>query len=159
MRLLVITIALFLSSCGFTPVYGTKSTSTNLSSIAVNVIPDREGQILRNHLIDVLYTNGYPSSPRYHLKISPVVENSVEIGIDKDDEASRAQLRQQTTMQLIDIDTNAVLLQRDIRATSGYNILSGQFTTFVSEEDARKQALRALADNVMTQLEIYFNQQ
>jgi hypothetical protein len=50
-----------------------------------------------------------------------------------------------------------VVLNRTVRATSGYNILQGQFTTFVTEEDARKQALKVLSDHIITQLEIYFN--
>ena len=154
-----LTFALLLvSACGFTPVYGTRSTSTDLSSITVDIIPNREGQIIRNHLIDRLYKNGYPSAPRYSLNVTSVEESIVEIGIDQDDEASRAQLRQKTTMRLKNIETNKIILTRTVRATSGYNILAGQFTTYVTEDDARAQALKALSENIMTQLELYFNQ-
>lgn len=156
MKFLTLFALLFLTACGFTPVYGTKTVSNDLSNIDIAIIPDEEGQIVRNHLIDAMYNNGYPSNPQLRLVVSPVQESIIEIGIDRDDEASRAQLRQETTMRLVNPDDN-VLLQRKIRATSGYNILAGQFTTFVTEEDARKQALKALSNNIITQLELYFN--
>lgn len=156
MKFIPLFALLFLTACGFTPVYGTKTVSNDLSNIDIAIIPDEEGQIVRNHLIDAMYNDGYPSNPQLRLVVSPVQESIVEIGIDRDDEASRAQLRQETTMRLIDLD-DKVVLQRKVRATSGYNILAGQFTTFVTEEDARKQALKALSNNIITQLELYFN--
>ncbi len=156
MKFITLFTLLFLTACGFTPVYGTKTVSNDLSKIDIAIIPDEEGQTVRNHLIDAMYNGGYPSNPQLRLVVSPIQESIVEIGIDRDDEASRAQLRQETTMRLINPD-NKVVLQRTVRATSGYNILAGQFTTFVTEEDARKQALKALSNNIITQLELYFN--
>ena len=156
MKFITLFALLFLTACGFTPVYGTKTVSNDLSNIDIAIIPDEEGQIVRNHLIDAMYSDGHPSNPQLRLVVSPVQESIVEIGIDRDDEASRAQLRQEATMHLVNPD-DKVVLQRTVRATSGYNILAGQFTTFVTEEDARKQALKALSNNIITQLELYFN--
>ncbi len=148
---------LIITACGFSPVYGTKSPERALSNIEIGIIPNREGQIVRNHLIDHIHRKGYASNPRYQLNVSAIEETIVEIGIDKDDEASRAQLRLKTTMRLIDLNNNKAVLVRDIRSTTGYNILAGQFTTFITEQDAREQGLRALSNNIITQLEIYFN--
>jgi LPS-assembly lipoprotein len=156
MKYVAVFCLILITACGFTPVYGTKTVSNDLSNIDIVIIPDEDGQIVRNHLIDVMYNDGYPSNPQLRLVVSPVQESILEIGIDRDDEASRAQLRQETTMRLVNPD-DKVLLQRTVRATSGYNILAGQFTTFVTEEDARKQALKALSNNIITQLELYFN--
>ena len=150
--LLLITI----TACGFSPVYGTKSVSNNLSDIQVSIIPNREGQIVRNHLIDRLYQDGYPQSAAYKLDISAINEDIVEIGIDRDDEASRAQLRLYANYTLVDLSNNQTIMTRTARVTTGYNILAGQFTTFVTKEDARKQGLKALSENIITQLEIHF---
>lgn len=147
-----------IAACGFTPVYRTKSPKSDLTSIQVEIIPDRDGQVVRNHLIDRLYNDGYPADPQYSLIVSKIEGNIIKIGIDRDDDASRAQLRQSASFQLIDSQTNTVVLTRVVRATSGYNILTGQFTTYVTREDARKQALKAISENIMTQLEIYFSQ-
>lgn len=159
MKFLSLIFTIFIiSACGFTPVYGDKSLPSSIGAIEVKVIPDRGGQIVRNHLIDRLYQDGYPTNPDYFLAVSAIKENIVEIGIDIDDEASRAQLRQQANMTLTDAKTNKVVLTRTVRATSGYNILLGQFTTFVTEDDARNQALKTIAEDIVTQLELYFNQ-
>ena len=157
MKYLVLITLLILGACGFSPVYSNKSVETNLSHIEISIIPNREGQIVRNHLIDRLYGDGYPVNAEYRLDVSGITENIVEIGIDKDDEASRAQLRQSATFTLTDLQTQKPVLKRTVRATSGYNILAGQFTTFVTEADARTQALNAIANEIITQLELYFN--
>lgn len=160
MKFLPLFILLLVTACGFTPVYnggGTTSTTQSLNKVEVMTIPNREGQIVRNHLIDRLYDNGYPANPQYRLSVSPINENTVKMGIDRDDEASRAQLRLYTSMTLWDNVTNKAVLKRQIQATTGYNILAGQFTTYVTKEDARKQGLRMLSDDIMTQLELYFN--
>ena len=106
MKYLLSLFLFILSACGFTPVYGSKSPETLLTSIAVEIIPNREGQIVRNHLIDRLYNDGYPKNPTHKLYVSMIEENIAEIGIDIDDEASRAQLRQKTNFRLIDIKSN-----------------------------------------------------
>jgi LPS-assembly lipoprotein len=157
MKFLAILAIMFLSACGFSPVYGTKSPSQALNQVKISAIPDRSGQVVRNHLIDQFYQDGYPTDPRYALSVSQIIENIVEIGIDKDDEASRSQLRLSATMRLVETETNKMVLERTVRATSGYNILAGQFTTFVTEQDARQQALKAIAEDIQAQLELYFN--
>ena len=157
MRSLLLFVTLIvLSACGFSPVYGTKDARDSISNIDIAVIPNREGQVVRNHLIDYFYDGGYAPNPTHRLEVSPIQENIVEIGVDRSDEASRAQLRQQATMRLIDNTTGNVVLKRTVRATSSYNILAGQYTTFVTQSDARQQALKTLADNIITQLELHF---
>jgi len=158
MRFFALVALLTLSACGFSPVYSDRSTSNAIGQIEISVIPDRSGQIVRNYLIDQFYQDGYPANASYRLDIAPILENIVEIGIDKDDEASRAQLRLSTNMRLINTRSNNVVLERTVRATSGYNILAGQFTTFVTEQDARAQALKAISEDILTQIELYFDQ-
>lgn len=157
-------VLLCVTACGFAPVYQNGRTTTSsptaesaLNTIDVAVIPNYEGQTVRNHLIDRLYKNGYPSSPEYRLVTSQINEKTIEIGIDRDDNASRAQLRQNAQFKLIRLSDNIVVLNRAVTATTGYNILEGSFTTFVTEQDARNQALRTLSDKIMIQLELYFN--
>ena len=161
MKFLLIIVIFALNACGFTPVYSpsmqTGAVENSMSAISVDIIPNREGQMVRNYLLDRISLNGAPASPEYRLSVSPIVENIVEIGIDIDDEASRAQVRESAQIQLIRLSDNTVVLTRTVRSVSSYNILSGQFTTFVTEQDAREQALRALAENIVTDLELYFN--
>ena len=160
MKYIAVLCLLFLSACGFTPVYSPSMQSgvveNSLSAITIDTIPDRSGQMVRNYLIDRIYNSNVPASPEYRLSVSPVQETIVSIGIDKDDEASRAQVREMVMFRLIRLSDNEVVLTRAARSVSSYNILSGQFTTFVTEQDAREQALRALSENIVTDLELYF---
>lgn len=149
---------LLLSACGFTPVYGTHSTGKNLSSIDVAIIPDRNGQTVRNHLLDRLYRDREPIEKKYILTVSPIEESNVNVIFNKNDDASRAQLRLSASFTLTDNEDGSIVLQRVARATTGYNILAGQFTTFITQQDAREQALRAISNNIITQIEVYFNQ-
>ena len=161
MKIIAVLMLIVVSACGFTPVYSPTMQSgkveAGISSIAIDTIPDREGQMVRNHLIDRLQLNGTPANPEYRLMVSPIQEDLIEIGIDKNDEASRAQLRESATFDLIRLSDNKTVYTRTVRSVAGYNILGGQFTTFINEQDTREQALRALADNIVTDLEIYFS--
>jgi LPS-assembly lipoprotein len=162
MRFVFISLICFcVTACGFTPVYQDtnkpNAAQTEMASIDVAVIPNFEGQTVRNFLIDRLYNDGYPTNPEYRLVTSPILERTIEIGIDRDDNASRAQLRQSANFKLIRLNDNAVILNETVLATTGYNILDGSFTTFVTEGDARVQALRTLSDKIIIQLELYFN--
>ena len=63
-----VSAALFLSGCGFSPLYATAggtgqgSVADYLDTVAIGSIPDESGQYLRNALIDRLYRHGRPSA-------------------------------------------------------------------------------------------------
>ncbi len=71
-------------------------------------------------------------------------------------DATRSQLRLSTKIELRDNRSNQVVLHRDVMATTSYNILESQFTTRVSEENARRDALGSLAQQIETQIALYF---
>jgi hypothetical protein len=161
MKLISIITLFILTACGFSPIYQMHGTQVieDLSNIDIAIIPNEEGVIVRNYLIDQLYKNGYPKNAEYRLITNPVQEQIIEIAIDQDDNASRAQLRQNTSFKLVQISNNQPVLERTVRATTGYNILDSQFTTFVTRSDAREQALRVLADKIIIQLELHFSRE
>ncbi len=157
-------LASFLSACGFAPLYGTGGASgepvaTDLSQIYIENIPDREGQYLRNALLDRLYQNGRPENALYRLSIAPVIETRTDLDITKSSDATRAQLRLVTVMVLTDKTTGTTLLQRSLTGITSYNILHSQFTTRVSEDNARRNALDDLARQIEQQLALYFRRQ
>lgn len=152
---------LWLSACGFTPMYGSHGTKASaqhaLSQTAIGNIPDREGQFLRNALIDRFYTNGMPASPAYNLSVQSIRERLRNLDVTKNADATRAQLRLDTKIRLTDSKTGALLLERQLTAITSFNILQSQFTTRVSEQNARENALNDLASQIETQLSLYFN--
>ena len=131
--------------CGFAPLYkqvdGETSVSERFAEIEIPSIPDREGQILRNDLIDRLYTQGRPADARYTLKIDPVNTSISSLGIRKDATATREQLTFSVHVQLVDRASSAVLLDRSVRAVGSYDILDSQYQTLVSRQTASERVL------------------
>jgi LPS-assembly lipoprotein len=58
-------------------------------------------------------------------------------------------------MDLVDISTGENVLSRPVKAITSYNVLGSQFTTRVSENDAREAALEDLARQIETQIALY----
>lgn len=153
-----------LAGCGFQPMYGDYSAAadqtshnTALSQIAIDIIPDREGQILRNNLIDKLYDGGYPSQPTATLHIEKLEETITELDLTKSSEATRAQLRLQTNIVLKEASTGKTLLTRPLQSITSYNILESEFATRVTKESARQSAIADLARQIELNLSLYSN--
>lgn len=151
---------LILSACGMRPVYGTYAADpqmrAQLASVSINNIPDRMGQILRNHLIDTMYTNGYPgSNAQYHLNITNLREDKRDLSIEKDSSTTRTQIRVAANMALTDA-SGGVLMSRNLQAITSYNNLPSEYTTYVTAESVRDSATTDLAKQIVTALELYF---
>lgn len=153
-----------LTNCGFTPLYG-KHTNTAAPDVGVEdhfalttiaIIPNREGQFLRNKLIDNLHRRGAPSNPVYKLNVSAIQESITDLNITITADSTRAQIRLTTKMTLSDIKTGETLFDRNLRSITSYNILASEFATRVSETSAREDALTDLSKQIEAQLALYF---
>ena len=163
LSLLIFFVIPTLSACGFAPVYGTHKQNNEtpapqivFNDIAIAIIPDREGQYLRNALIDRLYSQGKPINPRYTLRVAPINEKIYDFDITQDSEATRRQLRLNSVMVLINNETKQAILSREITAIASNNILESEFSTLVTEQNARDNALDDLARQIERQLALYF---
>lgn len=156
--LIVFLLGGWLTACGFQPLYGTHGdTVQDFQDIEIAVIPERNGQILRNNLIDRLYKGHYPNKPKYQLLISPIKKQSIGLGLDRETTAdTRVQLTLLTQMRLIDTETKEVLLERPLRGFVAYNVLESQFTTIITRRDAEQRGLEQIADRIITELALYF---
>ncbi len=165
MRLLLslLLVTLLMTGCGFTPVFGnfTKNgqvyTDEALSYVSIENIPDREGQHLRNLLMDRFYGNsGKGTYVSHTLSVSDLKERSTDLDITKSSDATRAQLRLNAVISLTDKKTGKIVLNRKISAITSYNILPSEFATRITEEDARKNALEDLARQTELYVSLYF---
>ena len=162
MRLVSLLMVFVLTACGFSPMYGKHSgaqkadVKTGLNQIAIEIIPDREGQFLRNALIDRFYAGGMPSNPAYRLYIDKIQESVADFDLTLESEATRRQLYLSTKMRLVDTQTQKILLERQLSAITSHNVLESEFSTIVTEQSAREAALNDLARQTERHLALYF---
>ena len=154
-------LGLALSGCGFQPLYGRSdpqavSPLEHMAAIRIAPLPDRVGQQMHNLLRDRLNPRGQPREPAYRLDLK-ISESRRELGIRKDETATRANLILSASFTLRELGSDRVLLQGRTSSVNSFNILTNQFATSFSESDARKRALRELSDNIRTRLGIYFS--
>lgn len=156
---------LTLGACGFTPVhYQSQSQKTEASQsvradfdrIIIGVIAERQGQELRNHLIDRLYFSGRPTDPLYRLDININEPSISQRGITREATTTREQIVFTAKASLIEIETGEELLTRPFRALATYNVLAGQYATLVSQEQAQERALALMAADIERALALYF---
>lgn len=155
--------AFVLSGCGFEPVYGNHGSAVSgveddLSFVDIGIIPNREGQYLRNALMDRFYRSA-PQEKRYSLSFTPIVEVIRDLDITTSSDSTRAQLRQSVQFVLTDRNSREKLMTRDIYSVVSYNILASEFSNRVSEDNARLNGLEDLAQQVERHLTLYFKSQ
>lgn len=153
---------LALSGCGLHPLYGNQGSSravgAELQQVAIDLIPERNGQVLRNLLMDKFYFDGRPAKPDYRLAIqlSSTEEN---LGIRPDATATRSRVRINADVQLLSAQTGEVLFRTNARSIISYDILQAQYATLVGQQDAFQRGLTQLSDDIRTRLAIHFEQQ
>lgn len=157
LRLSVIIGLLALTACGFTPMYGSSGHNApkQLEQVDIALIPNESGVYLRNLLIDNFYQDGYPKSPAYTLSVANITEAKTDLDITIESDATRKQITLTAIMVLVDSKTGQAVLSRNLRALTSYNVLDSQFTTRVSEQDAREAALADLARQIENQVVLY----
>ena len=151
-----------LAACGFRPLYapvGEREIAANddMSLIYVRPLPDRTGQQLHNLLLNRLNPRGQPRNPGYVLNVR-LSESIRELGIRKDETATRANLRLEASFTLRRADTRQVLIKGRGLSVNSYNILQSQYATLTSENDARARGLRELSDFIQARLAAFFVQ-
>jgi LPS-assembly lipoprotein len=156
---------LLLAGCGFEPLYGKTEymqsadpdMATSRAAIDIANVPDREGQRLRNLLIDRLYVRGRPAVGHYTLALTPLQNSTTNLGIRKDATSTRAMTTIGTHIKLVENSTGRVLLERDVHAVGGYNQLDNQLATITSKRSVTDHMLEELSDSVVREIDLYFN--
>ena len=150
-------IAFFMTACGFHPLYQGSTTltggTTTLDKVTLGDITGAQAQQVKNELIDRFYHNGTPANTKYILKIS-LSELIRDLVIQKNDTTTRAQLVLLAQYQFLDKDTREMIDIGSLRAVSSYNILPSQYSTLVTQNDARDRNVRELADKLTTRLAV-----
>jgi LPS-assembly lipoprotein len=160
MRFLILACYLLLSSCGFRSLYGepvalTQSTRQELAAIEILPVANYDGMRFRQDLQQQLGGQQINKNPRYQLNIR-LDDNLDYFGIRPDDTSSYGKVRVYAEYTLTDKTTGKVVTTGHARSTGGYTIVRSQYASLYAEEDARRRALRSLADRIALQLAMHF---
>ncbi|MEQ9490020.1 MAG: hypothetical protein RIM72_13620 [Alphaproteobacteria bacterium] len=145
--LLLLAAAGGLAGCGFSPVYQSSSTDKDtdilveLSKVDIELIPDREGQMLHNFLLDRMQPRGQAAQTPYRL-ITRLSITTRDLGVQLDETTERSR-----------IDVNAAYtltgegLNRSFRSriSSSFSTVDVEYASLVAEQDAIERSLRSIA--------------
>jgi LPS-assembly lipoprotein len=156
---------LALSGCGFQPIYMPTASGKagppkrELATVFVRIIPERPGQLLRQALQERFGSDsGTPSS--YDLAFSFGISGEA-IGIQSSSIATRFRFIGNASWSLIAHDTHYTRLTGgSARSMDGINVFDGQyFAADLETEVVQKRIAEAIAQQIATQLAIWFRQQ
>ena len=148
------------AGCGFQPLYAPADTGESalidhLAAVRINPLPNRDGQQLHNLLRDQLNPSGQPTHPNYVLDIQLTLDTE-EVGIRKDETATRANLFLSSWFTLRAASDNRVLYEDGVSSINSYNILDQPYPTDVAEADALSRGLRELSEDIRLRLAVFF---
>ena len=151
-------ICLALGACGFEPLYGehrgdSTTVTADMAAIRIEAIPDRIGQKMYNMLHERLTPEGGIEEPKYSLRVR-LRETDEELLYERDETATRANLTIRADYELRRIEDDEVIAKGSSRATSSYDILSSQYATLVSQDDARERTARVVSDDIRTRVAV-----
>jgi LPS-assembly lipoprotein len=160
-RAVVLLSVLVLAGCGFRPLYGTggadSTVADDFASIKIDLIADRTGQQLHNHLLDLLTPRGRPSTPLYLLKVT-LSERKSRVAIKSTGLATRTNVRVEAKFVLLDIATGELLTNGSARTLSSYNLTDSEFSNLTAEQDSLSRASRVIATDIRSRLGAYFSE-
>jgi LPS-assembly lipoprotein len=162
-KAVLVGLLLALAACGYRPLYGERgpdnvSVADELALVRIESIPDRIGQQMYNMLRERLNPYGKPADPKYVLSVT-LLERREQLFLEKDETATRANLTLRANFVLRRVSDGEIVATGLSRAVSSYDILSSQFASVVSEEDARVRGARALSDDIRTRLALALSEE
>ena len=167
-------LALALAGCGFQPVYkGGDRGVTVPQMAAISVAPiddrlgwtralsesaDRLGQVVRNHLLDLLTPRGAPARPLYRLEVK-LRETKDGLALEQDESVTRFNLTLHATFEMNDLRTDQMMLEGSTRAIAAYNVVRSDYANLIAERDARSRSSQEVAQEIKTRIAVYFRRQ
>lgn len=157
-RLLSFCLFFSLVGCGFHPLYTPYNGRHNTSyPIKIGTIADRNGQILRNSLVDLLTPEGAPPHPQYFLDVN-LTETISSTAISKDESTKRKQALLTANFILKDMKTNKVLYQHTASAINSFSIINqNYYSDLTAQQYAIREAAQLLAENISLLITTYLN--
>jgi len=154
--------ALLLAACGFTPIYGTHGATDgspvalDLNNIAIDNIPDRDGQMLRNDLVDRMYGKNRPLQPAYTLKVK-IHSDEEDLGILANATATRSLLNMYSDYSLLDAKGKEIL-HGTAHSVASFDRLDEIYGTVAARADAHERTLHEVSEQIVNRVSLYFSE-
>lgn len=148
------------ASCGFKPLYGHRASAVSqqaLTEVRLAPLHDRVGQLVHIRLSKSMHPKGRARKPVWELAIK-LTTQTVDLGIRKDETATRANLTLTAKFALNYIATGKAAFKGRSVITVSYNILESQFGTISSRNDATRRAANELGENIKTRVALFLSQ-
>jgi LPS-assembly lipoprotein len=154
-----------LGGCGFRPIYMPTASGKagvaqrDLSTVFVEIIPERPGQLLRQALQERFGDDaGTPAS--YSLRVTFGIAGE-GIAVEENDIATRIRLTGNASWTLVSHDDKRTpLTSGSARAADAVNIFDSQYFASDLETEAEQQRIAEnIATQIATQLAVWFRQQ
>lgn len=153
--LLLLAATSLLAACGLQPMYaggGSGAVAQGLSAVDIAPIEGRNGWLMRNALKDRLSAAG-TSAPRYRLDV--LLDDQLEgMGLLTDETIGRERRTLRARYQLVDLTTNAVLVDATAGSDAGIDVVSSEYATIAAEQTALENLTRDVADRIVTRLTV-----
>lgn len=151
--------ALFLASCGFTPMHAPQTVSGDMAfkNIKVDLVEPEElknqegGYWVLQSLQDRFGTQGQAHT----LSINPSFRR-VGLGISSRDIATRFDMLATVSYELTDTKTGDVLDSGSVKASSSFGAPRDPYGRSIAEQTAVRNVAKATADRVIIQLAAYY---
>lgn len=146
-------VLLALCGCGLQPMYAGGSSGVVASGLAAVEVPAIEGQagwLVRNALVDRLGAGGN-SAARYRLDVR--LDDKLEgLGVLSDDTTGRERRTLRARYQLVDLATDAIVVDATAGSDAGIDVVSSEYATIAAEQTALENLAREVAAQIATRL-------
>ena len=150
MRILLASLTLLLSACGFQPMYA-QSAGAAIGPIHVQMIEGKAGHVLKTELDRILAVEA-GAGETTDLRIT-LQESVIGLGIRLDESATRAELRLTANYVLTPPQGSGRQIMRgSVNAIANYDIPLGAFGEIAAQDDARERAAEVLAQRFRAEL-------
>ncbi len=148
-------LAISLSACGLAPVYSGGSTSAPavlMTQIEVAPIPERSGFLVREAIIDRFGKT--VAAPTYRLEVE-LDDQILAFGVRGDNSAARERRTLRARYRLVDIATNAVLVDATAGADAGIDRVSSNYAVVAAETTALDRLSTEIAQQITARIARY----
>ena len=122
------------------------------SSIFIDEIPERTGQILRQVLSDRLTPKGEPEKPHYRLSVGLSAPNISEQAVRRDNLATRYMMSISASYKLYSYPENQLLLSDSVNNRAGYDVQRSPYATDMAERMIKERIVRIMGGDIALRL-------